>query len=392
MNLKLVQGRKIKENQHQSGSQNLVADEFDIFELLSNGDHRERYVNILDSLSKNFEGHLVTLSRHDFSSGQGEVLYQHPSSSSFSKDYQKNATHNPWFLSAKEYIEANVMLSQNLLSSNELVKTDFYQNLLEPHGIFYALHSVLLRCENRVYLASIYRSQVLGCFTEEDKTKIKPFVRLFSRELLKDLNYTQASHLNMALKMVLDQEKHLVLLMNQDGRVIYCNREANFLSSKEINIENGMLLKNSTMISTAIFNAVNSNLEKRAADQMQTVELVLPIPRSNKYLTLSLFPVGKIYSEQSGGDEEVVCITAKNEHHDLSQHICKIVMQFNISPAEQKVLSKIINGQSISAASQSLHISKNTISSHLKNIFHKTDTHSQTELLHFHSVHCDCIS
>ena len=374
MKLKLVPSRKTREDQHQIESKKLETDELGIFKLQCTSDPRESYINILASLSKQFEGHLVTLLRHDFSSGQGEVLYQHPRNSSFSKDYQNDATHNPWFLSAQEYVEDNVVLSQDLLSSNELVKTDFYQNLLEPHGIFYAIHGVLLRCINRIYLVSIYRSEVQGCFTEADKKTIKPFVQLFSKELLKDLNYAQTSHLNTALKTVLDQEKHLVLLINKDGRVIYCNRDANFLRTKEIHIENNMLLKNSTMISTVLFNAVNSNLEKRASDQMKMVELVLTIPSSNEHLTLSLFSVGKIFSEQSGRDEEVVCITAKNEHHDLSQHICKVVKQFNISPAEQRVLNKIIQGQSITAVSRSLYVSKNTVSSHLKNIFHKTDT------------------
>ena len=303
MKLKLVPSRKMLENQQQTKSKNTAIDQLNDFELQSIGDSGECYTNILASFSKKFNGHLVTLLRHDFSSGHGKILYQYPSNSSFSKGYQNEVTRNPWFLSTKEYIKDRVLLSQNLLASNELQKTDFYQNLLEPHRIFYAMHSVLFRCGDRVYLVSIYRSKAQGCFTEADKIKIKPFAQIFSKKLLKDLDYAQTSHLNIALKKVLNKEKHLVLLMNHDGRIIYCNKDANFLCSKEINIKNGMLLKNSTVISTSLFNALstslfnalNSNLEKSTADLMKSVELVLPTLRSKEWLTLSLFPVGKIY-------------------------------------------------------------------------------------------------
>jgi hypothetical protein len=323
MKLRVIVNKKIKQEQQVLASKNSIHID------------AENYADILNLLSEKFDGHLVTLLKHDFSLGQGEVLHQFPSHSNFLKDYEELTTQNPWFLSAREYLEGSVVLSQNCLPSNVLIKTDFYQNLLQPYEIFHAMHCVLFRCIDVVYLVSIYRTKNQGCFTDADHDEIKPLISLFSKKVLKDFNYTQTSHLNLALKSVLDQEKHLVLLLNQDGRVIYCNREENFLNSKEIHIKDGVLLKNSTMISTAILNAINSNLEKRAAVRMKPVELVLPIPSSNEYLNLSLFPVGKVYSELSGRDEEVVCITAKNEHHGLSQHVCKICLLYTSDAADE---------------------------------------------------------
>jgi len=48
----------------------------------------------------------------------------------------------------------------------------------------------------------------------------------------------------------------------------------------------------------------------------------------------------------------------------------------------------LFTGHSLAGAARLLHVSDNTVRSHLKQIFQKTDTHSQMELVHLHSRIC----
>jgi len=44
--------------------------------------------------------------------------------------------------------------------------------------------------------------------------------------------------------------------------------------------------------------------------------------------------------------------------------------------------------QPLSTIAHSLHVSENTVRSHLKQIFHKTNTHGQMDLVHLHARVC----
>jgi DNA-binding CsgD family transcriptional regulator len=48
----------------------------------------------------------------------------------------------------------------------------------------------------------------------------------------------------------------------------------------------------------------------------------------------------------------------------------------------------IITGHSLAETARKLHVSDNTVRSHLKQIFQKTNTHGQMELVHLHARTC----
>ena len=48
----------------------------------------------------------------------------------------------------------------------------------------------------------------------------------------------------------------------------------------------------------------------------------------------------------------------------------------------------IISGHSLADTARKLHVSDNTARSHLKQVFQKTNTHGQMELVHLHARIC----
>lgn len=56
-------------------------------------------------------------------------------------------------------------------------------------------------------------------------------------------------------------------------------------------------------------------------------------------------------------------------------------MAFGLSKAESRVCQALLSGKSAQEAAVALHISPNTIKTHLARIFNKTGVHSQTALL-----------
>ncbi len=55
---------------------------------------------------------------------------------------------------------------------------------------------------------------------------------------------------------------------------------------------------------------------------------------------------------------------------------------YNLTPAESRVVSKLLDNPEVKTAAEALHISISTVRTHLKHIYRKTDTNRQSSLFH----------
>lgn len=55
---------------------------------------------------------------------------------------------------------------------------------------------------------------------------------------------------------------------------------------------------------------------------------------------------------------------------------------YNLTPAESRVVSKLLDNPDVDSAANALHVSLSTIRTHLKHIYRKTETNSQSLLFH----------
>ena len=55
---------------------------------------------------------------------------------------------------------------------------------------------------------------------------------------------------------------------------------------------------------------------------------------------------------------------------------------YNLTPAESRVVSKLLDNPDVETAAEALHISISTVRTHLKHIYRKTDTNRQSSLFH----------
>ncbi len=81
-------------------------------------------------------------------------------------------------------------------------------------------------------------------------------------------------------------------------------------------------------------------------------------------------------------------VTARNPQSEHDIQSCSFARLFRLSPAQARVSVLIVTGHSLADAALKLHVSENTARSHLKQVFQKTNTHGQMELVHLHARHC----
>ena len=86
----------------------------------------------------------------------------------------------------------------------------------------------------------------------------------------------------------------------------------------------------------------------------------------------------------------VLAVRGGHDLHDSAS--CAFARQYDLTSAQAKVSSLVFAGQPLSTIAHSLNVSENTVRSHLKQIFHKTDTHGQMDLVHLHARVCPTLS
>jgi DNA-binding CsgD family transcriptional regulator len=353
----------------------------------ANGD----WSDVLELLCDRLSGRLATLSRHQFASGQGAVICEFPENPSFRYEYSQYASRNPWFLSSEAFAPGRVMTGNELLSNRDLVKTDFYRGLLKPHGLFHCLSGVAVRRGQLIYCISVHRAQKEAAYGDREKAVLRTVLAHLSLALENRWRLRQSEDLARVMMGVVDRHPHPSLLVDADSRIVHCSRSATALSVSRAGlcIEAGRLAAARFIDCAALGEAIREVAKaatSNAADSTRAV--TLSVPGARHPVVVSVHAAGRVFRAETGAIEQLVLITvrAPDCEHDL--HACSFVKQFGLSPAQARVGVLIISGHSLADTARKLHVSDNTARSHLKQIFQKTNTHGQMELVHLHARIC----
>jgi DNA-binding CsgD family transcriptional regulator len=342
-------------------------------------------------LRDRLDGRLAALARHHFASGQGQVICADPESPAFRIAYAAYASRNPWFLSSVEYTAGRVLTGEELLSNRDLVRTDFFRGLLEPQRLLHCIAGVAMRRGPLMYYVSVHRGPDQMPFGEREKASLRTVIAHLSVALGNRWRLRETSDLMKVMMGVVDRYPHPCLLIDAEGRVVHGNRSAavHLVPSIGLCIEGGALVAALPLDRLALRQAIRdvaSSAARGAADSTRAV--TLSVPGGDHPAVVSVHAAGRVFDAESGDVAELVLVTARNPGlaHDLET--CSFVKQFGLSPAQSRVGVMIITGHSLAETARKLHVSDNTVRSHLKQIFQKTNTHGQMELVHLHARTC----
>lgn len=349
------------------------------------------WADVLALLRDRLNARLATLSRHHFASGHGEVICDTPANPGFRSAYAEFAPRNPWFLSSDEYTPGCVVTGDEVLNNRDLVKTDFYRGLLEPRGLLHCVAGVAVRHGPLIHYISLLRGQDQPPFGERDKANLRTVLAHVSLALGNRWRQREASDLVRVLTGIIDHHPHPCLLIDREGRLVHRNRSAapHSLECIGLCMQAGVVTAALPGDRTALRQAIRDVAGAAAQAVSKTARpVMLSVPGSKHPAVVSLHPAGSMFDAESGEVAALVLLTAPSTclAHDL--RICSFTRQFGLSPAQARVGVMIVTGHSLTDTARQLHVSENTVRSHLKQIFQKTNTHGQVELIHLHARTC----
>jgi DNA-binding CsgD family transcriptional regulator len=364
-----------------------VASDDLIYHVHAAGDSDEAWSGVLARIRAHFQVRWAALAQHSFATREARALYAAPHDPRLCDALADHASNNPWFLSSDAYREGRVLSGDELLSNRDLVKTDFYRGMLLPHGLYHRLCGVIARRNALVYYLDLHRGPQEPRFGTRERHAFAALLPHLTLALDIRWRRRETEDMNRALTSIVNAQARAAMLVDEHAQLVFGSE--GMKRAAGLRIEHGRLVAAVGADDRALQDAIVRATRAHAfADEQTSHVLSLSAPGCAEPAVISIRGAGSVFRAELGETRQLAIVTALNASAEDDHTDCAFVHQFGLSPAQARMNALIVTGHSIANAALALHISENTARSHLKQIFQKTDTHSQMELVHLHGRVC----
>jgi DNA-binding CsgD family transcriptional regulator len=349
----------------------------------------DQWPGVLEQLREDLDASVVTIGRHEFASGADTALYESPEDLHFSRDIATFAARNPWYLSSADYAAGRVFSGEDIVSTRDLKRTDFYRGFLQPRGLLHRLCGVVAQRGSSAYLLSAYRREERGAFNAAAKHELNSLLGHVTLSLESQWRWQEANDMAHALLVLSDHDEHPVLLVTAQSEAVYRNPAAERLLARVggLRLDGAQVLAASAADERVLREAI-----ARAAqgDPAHTAPRVVALARAaaGAPMVVVVRAAGSVFASSAGAQRGLAMVTVRGGVTVHDPATCAFAREHELTAAQAKVSALVFAGLPLAAIARTLGVSENTVRSHLRLVFQKTDTHSQMDLVHLHARIC----
>ncbi len=356
------------------------------------GVYAEQWPSALDGLRELLDARVVTVSHHQFTTGIDTLLFESPAGDGFSRDGAAFAVRNPWFLSSAAYTPGRVMTGDELISAADLKRTDFYRGFLQPRGLLHRLCGVIAQRGSGSHVIAAYRAEQQAPFGAAERATLQRLLEHITLSLHSQWRWQEADDLARALAAQSNQDANPLLLVTALAEPVYRNPAAEHLLAQRVGLrlDGGRLVADNPadqrLFGQAVARMANHDPAGGSAAAPCVVALTCADP--TQPVVAVVRAAGQVYAPDAAGRRGLAMVAVRGSHAAHDPATCLFARRFELTQAQAKVSALVFAGQPLASIAGALHVSENTVRSHLKQIFQKTDTHGQMDLVHLHARVC----
>lgn len=293
------------------------------------------------------------------------------------------AEKNVWFHKAyRERTPAGApVLSQEWFPDDELVVTEFYNDFLQVLDFHYHCGGPLRYDGSEMSVFNVMRPKPFEARHRELCGRLMPHL---SRAIEIHRRLSRLPSAQSGALEVLDHLPMGVLLIDGSGQVSFMNKSAG-----DIAAQNDGLFVDAKGICRAARNGETNGLQQLIDSAVRTGAgsglgsggaMSLPRPSGLRPLAALVAPLGRSSFDTGSRPPAAVLFIADPErrHEPPGELLARI---YGLTPMEARVAIAMLTGRSLTKAAEAIGITRNTASTHLRQVFLKTETKRQTELV-----------
>jgi DNA-binding CsgD family transcriptional regulator len=277
-----------------------------------------------------------------------------------------------------------------LFPVQELPKTEFYNDWLQPQDLFHALGGIIAQDGPWAVKFSSVRSQRAGDYRADEVRLYQELLPHLARAARIQRRFAFLQSLSNSSLAVLDTVPSAILLLDGHHRVLHANAAADTELRRadplKLNLSGELQTRGTSSAQAALRSAIQAALDpvRGAREDLPTVAQlsrrngealsvqVLPLPKSNgtaKVTTISQ-RLAACAVVVHGGTSRIPTVGPQ-----LLRHL------YGLTPAEIQVVLALAEGYTLKRYAERRGISRNTVASQLKSAFSKTGLRRQSELV-----------
>lgn len=305
--------------------------------------------------------------------------------------------HDIWTTTAQSrglVSDGAVLVGSELVPAVQFAQSVFYREFLSRQDIWHMCTGVVFDGQTPRLpptVCSVYRGRQDADFDTTDRMVQGLLARHLSQALgamlqLRDTEFRLATSLQ-----ALDRLHTAVLLLAQRGHVLFANRNAQALLGRK----RGLALRSGHPLNDGLgwLQADDDRAQAALKEQIQTAltndplrpphfaqGLLIPCPGTQHELIVQVTP----FAEQEplwGQMQPGALIFITDPQADPLLDSALLQRLYDISAAECRVAQELLRGQTLQETARKLHLSENTVKTHLQRLFSKTSTHRQPQLI-----------
>ncbi len=285
---------------------------------------------------------------------------------------------DPWHRHALRVRVGEPALTHELIRDADFLRTEFYQDHLRLHDIFYALGVTVDRDAAHTTVLGVQRGKGKGPFSREAADMVEiiaPHLRQAHRmqRLLREAKQICAT-LEDALHLVHSP----VIVVDGAGRLHFANRaaEAMLAQGDGLRLKNGMVSPSNREQSKPFAEALAALATAFERGSPATHDLALQRPAAEQPVVLrfALLPRNGVAARIA------IHVDPPGAGAD---GLSRLSRALGLTTAEARLLGELAAGASLAEIAERHAVSVNTLRVHLHRLFQKTGTHRQSELVRF---------
>jgi DNA-binding CsgD family transcriptional regulator/PAS domain-containing protein len=340
------------------------------------------WTRALESACAFVEGYSAVLYWHDAASERSDVLHLFNDDEHYRRLYfEKYLPMNPVFPAATFIQPGVVYTPTDIVPENELIKTRFHREWVKPQGLADVVCMNLEKGATHSAVINIRRNEAQGPVDPETRRRAALIVPHFRRAISIARLFDQSRTAAAVLAETLSEVDAGVILVAAKGRIVFANpsaramleqgsllRERNGLLAAVVPEAQRTLREIFTVAESAKAEAGGTSIPLSASPHQRWFAHVLPLTSGDRQRTASLHSA-------------VAAVFIRNTSLSSPPPLERLAGQYSLTASEIRVLDGVMKVSSIRALAELLGLSQATVKTHLQNIFRKTGTNRQSDLV-----------
>jgi DNA-binding CsgD family transcriptional regulator len=338
----------------------------------------------LASICNYVGGYAGVLFWHDTARQSAQALHLFNDDPNYTRLYfEKYLPMDPFF-PASSFVEAGtVFLSSEIVPQAELEATRFYKEWIKPQGIVDAMAVNLEKGVTRSSFLVIRTNESLGVIDDGMRERAAALVPHLLRAITIGRLFDQKKAADGALTETLDHIEAAVFLVSSDGMISFANDPAKkMLDDAKLMRESGGVLHAVSPKTDRILYDIFAAAERGDAS-VGARGVAVPLAGSSPDPWFAhVLPLTSGRRQEAGqSNHAVAAVFVRKAGPNAPQPMEVIGDRYGLLPSEVRVLNAVAKVQGVRELADFLGISQATVKTHLHNLFRKTGTKRQSELV-----------